>query len=222
MTTEAADPEAILPALDAMPVFPLTDAVLFPGTFLPLHIFEPRYRALVRDCLATHKVFAVAQVTDESQLDAHGNPAIAEVAGAGLIVEHHALPDGRSTLLLHGHARVRLDELPFVEPYRRARATVLHDLPLDVATWDRTALLASAAAFSAELEKQDRRFSFRLPPHLSPGGMADHCAQHLVIDPSVRQALLGERNPRERVRLVLAELAMQHAALLHETGGVLH
>jgi Lon protease-like protein len=219
---ESANPTTIEAALEEMPLFPLPQVVLFPRALLPLHVFEPRYRALVTHCLASHGVFAVAFITDLASVDAHGNTPIASVAGAGRIVEHHALPDGRSTLVLEGQARVRLEELPFVPPYRRARAIVLHEDVQEVAAADRTALIASASAFSALVQKQESRFSFRLPRDLSAGAMADHCAHHLVVDARVRQALLGEVDPRERVRIVTAELAMQHAALLHETGGVLH
>ena len=215
-------PSQLEAALEEMPLFPLTQVVLFPHALLPLHVFEPRYRALVKDCLTSHKIFAIALVTDPSDVDARGNPPIASVAGIGLIVEHDALPDGRSTLVLHGQARVKLEELPFVAPYRRARATVLRELEVEVSASDRLALLTSATAFSAEVQKQDARFSFRLPSQLSGGALADHCAHHLLVDTSVRQALLGELDPRERVRTVTTELALQHAALLRETGGVLH
>lgn len=219
---ESLDPSKLEAALEELPLFPLTQVVLFPHAILPLHVFEPRYRALVKDCLATHKAFAIALITDPSQEDEHGHPPIAEIAGAGLIVEHQALPDGRSTLLLHGQARVRLRELPFVPPYRRARATLLRELDTDVSATDRTALVASAIAFSAEVQKQDSRFSFRIPTQLSAGALADHCAHHLVVDTAARLTLLGELDPRARVRTVTTELAVQHSALLRETGGVLH
>lgn len=215
------NPSAILAALDEMPLFPLPQVVLFPHAIMPLHVFEPRYRALVKDCLAAHKVFAMALITDARPTDA-GHPAIAAVAGAGIIVEHEALADGRSMLLLHGQARVRLEELPFTAPYRRARATLLEELPLEVPELDRAALLASASAFAHEVQKQNASFAFRIPGHLAPGALADHCAHHLLVDTAVRQALLCELDPRARVRAVTTELAFQHAALLRETGGVLH
>jgi Lon protease-like protein len=221
-TNDPKSPSPVLAALHEMPLFPLTQVVLFPHAFMPLHVFEPRYRALVKDCLATHKVFALALITDPTALDANGNPPIADVAGVGLIVEHQALDDGRSVLLLHGQARVHLEELPFVPPYRRARATLLKERVAEVPEADRMALLASAAAFSAEVRKQDARFSFRMPEHVSSGALADHCAHHLVLDTAVRQAILRELDPRERVRSVMTELALQHSALLRETGGVLH
>jgi Lon protease-like protein len=226
MTDDGAmDPDKPSPldaALGEMPIFPLTQIVLFPHALLPLHVFEPRYRALLKDCLATHKVMAMALITDPFHATASGEPPIAQIAGAGIIVEHQMLPDGRSTLLLHGQARVRVEELPFVPPYRRARATLLVEPDVDVSSADRTALFTSAAAFSAEVRKQNPRFSFRMPEHVSAGALADYCAHHLIIDTLTRQALLEELDARERVRIVTTELAVQHAALLRESGGVLH
>jgi Lon protease-like protein len=219
---EPPNPSELAAALEELPLFPLPQITLFPHAFMPLHVFEPRYRALVRDCLATHRVFALALITDATRTDANGNPPIADVVGAGVIVEHQALADGRSALLLHGQARVRIEELPFVGPYRRARATRLVDKDVAVVAEDQLALLTSATAFAAEIGKKDTRFAFRVPEHLSAGALADHCAHHLLVDTVVRQALLEELDPRERVRTVTTELALQHAALLHETGGVLH
>jgi Lon protease-like protein len=209
-------------ALEELPLFPLPQIVLFPHAILPLHVFEPRYCALVKDCLATHKVFALVLIVDAARTDANGHPPIADVAGAGVIVEHQALEGGRSGLLLHGQARVKLHELPFVPPYRRARATLLRDRVGEVPASDRLALLASATAFSSEVQKQDPRFAFRVPDQLSAGALADHCAHHLLVDTVMRQALLAELDPCERVRMVTTELALQHSALLRETGGVLH
>jgi len=219
---DSKQPSQLEAALEEMPLFPLTQIVLFPHALLPLHVFEPRYRAMLKDCLAGHKVMAMALITDPFHMTENGEPPIAKVAGAGVIVEHQALPDGRSTFLLHGQARVRLEELPLVAPYRRARATVLHEDEVDVAADDRMALHASAAAFSAEVRRQNPRFSFRIPDHVSAGALADYCAHHLIIDTSTRQTLLEELDARERVRIVTSELAVQHAALLRESGGVLH
>jgi Lon protease-like protein len=209
-------------ALTELPLFPLTQVVLFPHALLPLHVFEPRYRALLKDALATHKVMAVALVLNPNEVDERSNPRIADIAGAGLIVEHQSLADGRSNILLHGQGRVHIDELPFVPPYRRARATILRDTPAAVSASDRAALVASATAFAADVHRRDKNFSFRMPQNLEPGTLADLCAHHLIVDTSVRQALLQELDPNERVQRVTAELAAQHATLLREAGGLLH
>ncbi len=118
----------LAPALSALPLFPLT-TVLFPGAMLPLHIFEPRYRALIRDVLDTHQMLAVVMVTDQGITDEHGHPQIADIAGIGMIIDYAELPSGRFNVLLRGRARVRLQEQPFGEkPYRTARATVIDPL----------------------------------------------------------------------------------------------
>jgi ATP-dependent Lon protease len=210
-------------ALGDVPVFPLPNAVLFPGALLPLHIFEPRYRAMIAYCLASHRALVVARVAEELGRDDAGRPRFALVAGLGFIVEHKALPDGRSNILLQGRARVALEEIASADPFRRARATVLADVPSRVREGDRTSLLAAASAFAGELHKH-ADFAFELPAEADEGAIADLCAQHLLFDPAVRQAVLEERDVALRVRKVTAELAMQHRALAQQgkTGSALN
>lgn len=130
MTSKRLSPEPNLPthrladALDALPLFPLPDVVLFPGVVLPLHVFEPRYRAMLRDVMRTHGALAVAQIVPGAD---GPSPPIARVAGAGLVLEQEMLADGRSNIVLQGVARVALEELPEDGPYRRARATIVED-----------------------------------------------------------------------------------------------
>jgi ATP-dependent Lon protease len=204
-----------------LPIFPLPQVVLFPRALLPLHIFEPRYRAMLKDCLASHRAMAMALIHEplESRRGGIDRPAIATVCGAGIIVEHQELPDGRSNILLHGRARVRIEELPFVPPYRRAKATILHDVPTHVPETDRAALFAAATAFVQEIAKKSPRVSFSIPRSLEPGAVADLCAHHLVVDAKERQAILEELDQRERVRMVIAALANQHSGLLRGQEG---
>jgi ATP-dependent Lon protease len=193
-------------ALHAMPIFPLSGVVLFPGALLPLHVFEPRYRKMLADCLATHRCMAMAFVVGEGgPEDLSGTPRIARIAGAGVVVHHAPLPDGRSNLVLQGRARVDLEELPFLAPYRRARASVLADVPSPVSAVERRGLHAAAAAFAASMRKAD----FELPPGIAPGAAADLCAHHLVSDPGARQRVLEELDVAARVRLVTSTLAEQ-------------
>jgi Lon protease-like protein len=218
-TTKTTDLDA---ALEALPIFPLSQVVLFPQALLPLHIFEPRYRALLKDCLATHGAMAMVLLLGSVRESSGDLPPVASVAGAGIVIEHQPLPDGRANILLHGRARVRLEELPFVPPYRRARATLLRDVDDPACVSDRAALLACAEAFAAEVRQRNPEFSFRIPPNLEAGVLSDYCAHHLLVDTTLRQRLLEELRPAERVRLVTGELAAQHSALLRESGSLLH
>jgi ATP-dependent Lon protease len=208
-------PHRLADALGALPLFPLPQVVLFPRAILPLHVFEPRYRAMLEDCLRTHGALAVVQLSPAGLDSGTGDrPPIASIAGAGLVIEHEPLPDGRWNILVQGTARVALEELPFEEPYRRARATVLEDGDdVFVPEADVTALLHAASSFAAEVRKRDPAFSFRVPELPSPGALADLCAFHLVISPEVRQAVLADLDPKRRVLRVLEELSAQRLEL---------
>ncbi len=115
-------------ACRALPLFPLPGVVFLPATLLPLHVFEPRYRKLVKDCLDGESIFAVPLLREGWQTDYDGRPPVHDVSGVGRVVRSQALPDGRYNLLVLGIARVRLlEELPTDEPYRLARASVLDE-----------------------------------------------------------------------------------------------
>ena len=117
-------------ALPALPIFPLSGTVFFPHTLLPLHIFEPRYRQLTEQVLATHQFVAIVCVDATQQ---QPPKSCARVAGLGRLVHHERLPDGRFHILLQGMGRVLLeDELPLDGLlYRRCRASVINDVIAD-------------------------------------------------------------------------------------------
>src|SRR5262245_12384825 len=121
-----------------VPVFPLPKLVMFPGTMLPLHIFEPRYRDMLRDCLAGEsKLLAVTQLRPGWEPEYSRSPAIYEVAGVGAIEEHRENADGTYDIVLRAFARVRLDEqLPQSQSYRQATATLLRERATDSVNQD--------------------------------------------------------------------------------------
>lgn len=107
---------------DVIPIFPLPKTVLLPGEVLPLHIFEPRYRALVRDAVATHKVIGIVGVVPGFEHELPGSPPVREMGCVGYIASHEELPDGRFLLWLLGLERFRiLEELDVETEYRQVR-----------------------------------------------------------------------------------------------------
>lgn len=207
-----------------VPIFPLPQAVLFPGALMPLHVFEPRYRTMTKDALDTHGVIAVAHILDDDPkaTPTPGQPNIAVVAGVGVIVESQLLADGRYNILLEGRARVHLTELPFIPPYRRARGEILEDKHVDVPPGDHASLVAMVNAFTSFVQARDPNFHFTLPPSLPPGKIADLCAHHLVLDAKERQRVLETLDPAARVRMVADALAVQLAVVKRETRGTLN
>src|SRR5436190_22057346 len=119
--TARADAEkaaAFVRALERLPMFPLRNVVLLPNTFLPLHIFEPRYRKMTRDMLEGSRLVAMAFQLGAEDLASEDGPPVAPIAGVGEVVMVQDLPDGRFNLVLRGRARVRIvRELPSDEPY---------------------------------------------------------------------------------------------------------
>lgn len=105
-----------------IPIFPLPGVILLPRTMLPLHIFEPRYRAMTADALAGDGVIGMIQPTNAEGLE--GNPEIYQTGCAGKIIEHQQLEDGRYMVTLEGLIRFRVKrELETSnEPYRIVEA----------------------------------------------------------------------------------------------------
>src|SRR5438270_9334436 len=126
------DAERVRRALPHLPIFPLPGAVLLPHSLVPLHIFEPRYRKMIRDCADGARVLALANIPDEIAA-AEEPPRVLPVIGVGVLARVDNLPDGRFNIVLRGVARARIaEELPSGEPYRLVRALELAPLPQDV------------------------------------------------------------------------------------------
>ena len=208
-------PALLTRAAEAIPLFPLPGAVLFPHTLLPLHVFEPRYRRLVEDVLTRDGLIAVPCLAPGPSDDAEAAPPLLPVCGVGRIVHHVALPDGRHHIVLAGVARLRLHEEHASDtPYRLARATILQASP--------------PTARHAGLMQQVRSSLATLPPRLPP--IAEAVAQllgqdwpdealldaagHLLLrEPSRRQAFLEEDVPETRAEAVLVAVAELFAHL---------
>lgn len=171
-----------------IPIFPLANVVLFPGVFLPLHIFEPRYRAMVRDALAGDRIIGMALLQPGWDHDYEGHPAVYPVGCSGLITHADRLSDGRYNIVLQGLEKFRIVDEQESPEYRRASVVALHE---GLTGADRDAL-----------RRERRRLEALLTPagelgadlHLS-GSMADEelvnaLAQYLEFDPVERQALL--------------------------------
>jgi Lon protease-like protein len=107
-------------------LFPLPNVVLFPGVVQGLHVFEPRYRQLVRDALGGDCFIALALLKPGWEEDYEGSPAYEPVACLGHITWHEKLADGRFNLRLRGFSRLRIvEEMPTDRLYRLARAELM-------------------------------------------------------------------------------------------------
>jgi len=115
-------------------LFPLPNVVLFPHVELPLHVFEQRYRDLVRDALADDRMIGMALLRGDWRRNYEGRPDLFRLGCAGVIENFAALPDGRSNLILRGVSRFEIvGEIEDEETlYRRAQVRWLRDEADDV------------------------------------------------------------------------------------------
>ena len=116
-----------------LPIFPLPGVVLFPGADLPLHIFENRYRTMIRMALPVREPIGMVLLQPGYESEYEGAPPIHPVGCAGEIIRCDPLPDGRFNLLLRGLWRFRVLEEDRALPFRRVSYRRLDDPPSDIA-----------------------------------------------------------------------------------------
>ena len=178
-------------------IFPLTGAILFPGLQLPLHVFEPRYRALVKDALARDRRIGMIQ----PQRSEEGAP-LYTVGCLGKIDEVEALDDGRFNLVLQGEARFRLvRELEVTTPFRQIEAELLAEeefpalSPIERASFEREARrFADAQGYAVDWDAVTR---------LDDESLIDGVSQIAPFDAAAKQALLEAGGLGERCELLV-------------------
>lgn len=187
-----------------IPIFPLPNVVFFPHTLLPLHIFEPRYRQMLADCLAGERRLAVVLLQPGWEADYEGRPPVHTIAGAGEILRSKRRPDGRSDILLRGLGRILIEEeLPSPKPYRVARASWLQDVyPShgEESLAPQTERLRQACAqLLSTLPQPVPRLVELLTDRDPPGTFVDRVTDLVVHDIEQRQRLLEENDVERRV-----------------------
>jgi Lon protease-like protein len=194
-----------------IPIFPLPNVVLFPNVFLPLHVFEPRYRAMLADVLEGDRLIGMVLLRPGHEADYQGRPPIFPVGCAGVVTRAEALADGRYNIILRGLERFRIAEEESGKPYRVAQVT---GLPETVPEEDRAELRRHRhrieALLAAAIERTGARPRF--PPAVPDEDLINALAQHLQLDPLERQALLEREGVLARCRGLIELLEMKTRA----------
>ena len=114
-----------------IPLFPLPNVVLFPNVFLPLHIFEDRYRDMVTDALVEDRIIGMVLLRPGWDKDYEGRPAIYPVGCAGLVTHAERLSDGRFNIVLQGLEKFRVLDEDDSRTYRLARVESIAEQPIN-------------------------------------------------------------------------------------------
>jgi Lon protease-like protein len=205
-----------------IPIFPLPNVVLFPNVFLPLHIFEPRYRRMVADALAGDRIIGMVLLRPGYEANYEGRPSIYEIGTAGVITHAAPLDDGRFNIVLRGVERFRVLDEDQSKPYRLA--TIL-SLPEAVTEEDRAELgrhrnrLQALLAVAMERAGSEPRF----PPAVADEDLVNALAQYIELEPMERQALLEQHGVLKRCRALIELLEMRTFAKRDQwKGGSVH
>lgn len=192
--------------LSRVGLFPLPNVVLFPSQLLALHVFEPRYRRLIRDVINQGLPLAIPRLKPGFDASYYGAPPVFELSGVGELREYAELPDGCYNIVVHGLGRVRLLEELRSQPYRVARmeAALAPSVDALVADTLRTELIKQLRRLAAHLPAPAQGLETRLSQDL--GTSADIVAGALIEDPDLRQQLLEELDPRRRCSWLIAHL----------------
>lgn len=192
-----------------LPLFPL-EAVLLPGTRLPFHVFEPRYREMLADALAGERLVGLHTLDPGAPPLADGRPALLPFGCAGEVVEHEPLPDGRSDIVLLGAFRYRIVSERSGHPYRLAEVVEAPVRPLPGGRTGgpsrrhlRRLLASSVERLAVSVGRGEAR---HLPAALSDEGLVNEAASRLGLAREERYELLATETLEERYRRVLVRL----------------
>ncbi len=192
-----------------LPLFPLPNVVLFPATQLPLHIFEPRYRAMVADALEGERLIGMVMLRPGWESSYNGTPAVYPIGCAGFITHADRLPDGRYNIILRGVEKFRIVDERLTgteqEAYRIATVQTIEESPAD----------ASGRGISdarAELERLIAKRLRRSADDTIPKDIPDEDLVHAIaqyLEPVEKQALLECDGFLQRCRTLIELLEMR-------------
>jgi Lon protease-like protein len=197
-------------------LFPIPNLVMFPNVMQPLHVFEPRYRALLNDAMENDHLIAVAILAPGWESDYEGRPPLERHACLGRVVASQTVEDGSDNLLLVGVRRIcLLDELPPTKAYREAHVAVCEDIyPPDQVEHGaelKRQLCARLSKFLPGLNAAYKPLEHLLDAHVSLGVLTDVLSYALDLDLPAKETLLSESNVYRRAELILECLANMDA-----------
>ena len=186
-----------------IPIFPLPNVVLFPEVPLPLHIFEPRYRAMVRDAVAGSGLIGMVLLRDGWEPEYHAAPEIYRVGCAGKIVETTPLPDGKFNIVLAGLREFEIVSEQRERLYRQASVVWREPAPEEAVPKDLRAALVRAIEQHLGRSADDDLRAMLGDAGLGDTTLVNFFAFWLELSPVEKQCLLEERGGTPRASRLL-------------------
>lgn len=204
-----------------IPLFPLPNVVLFPNVFLPLHIFEPRYRQMVNEVLKGDRIIGMALLRPGWEKEYEGRPAVYRVGCAGVVTHAERLKDGRFNIVLRGMQKFRVKSEDSSRPYRLGQIEPIPEPSMDAC---RAELRAERRRLEALLVPQIEKASgpergtgreTKVASSMSDEDLINALAQYLEFEPVEKQALLERDGLLDRCRSLIELLEMKVLVARH-------
>ncbi len=201
---------------EVVPVMTLPNTVFFPQSLLPLHIFEPRYRTMLRDVLASNRLFVVARLDERRLLEPGAVEPPHRIASLGVVRACQEADDGTSNLLLQGMCRVEISEIVRELPYRLIAVRPLtsssggNHTQLEIMRLEVLRLLAVRRRLGSPAPKGMTQFLETIEDF---DAFADIAVFNLCEDNGLKQRLLEELDTRRRLQLFAARLKLDIESL---------
>jgi len=196
-----------------IPIFPLPNAVLFPSVFMPLHIFEDRYRRMVEDVVQGDRLIGMVLLRPGWRIDYEGRPSVYPVGCAGLMTHVEPLPDGRYNIVLRGLQKFRVLDEDDTRPYRLGRVEMIEESGPDdpgLVRLARTRLESLLATDGHDATEG------RVPSAMPDEELVNALAQYMELEPIEKQALLECDGLLARCRALVQLMEMKVLAA-HQT-----
>jgi uncharacterized protein len=206
---------------ELLPLFPLPNVVLFPNVFLPLHIFEPRYREMVADAVASDRMIGMVLLRPGWERDYEGRPPVYPIGCSGVLTHVERLPDGRYNVVLRGIERFRIVSEQHARGYRVGAVESLRDAALSAG--DREAIRRHRAKLEALLAPTMEEKGVadpKMPSAMPDEDVVNALAQYLDLEPLEKQALLERPCLRTRAEALVELLEMK--IMMARTPGLSH
>jgi len=201
-----------------IPIFPLPNVVLFPNVFLPLHIFEPRYRKMVDDALNGDRIIGMVLLRPGWEGNYDGRPAVYPIGCAGVITHAERLPDGRFNIVLRGMEKFRITDEQDDAQYRIAAVDAVPDPGIDPGA--RTEMRGERKRLEMLLvPPTEGSPDPKVPSSMSDEDLVNALAQYLEFEAVEKQALLEREGVLDRCRSLIELLEMKVLVARHKWHG---
>jgi len=199
---------------DNLPGIALRDTTLLPQSLLPVHIFEPHYQRMLKDCLASHRLLLVVNKAQKEAPPSKAEDTLNEIAGVGVIKLSSGNSNGSSNIMLQGLFRVRISSIISEQPYPYYKIEVInspnHSDPIELQQARKriTKLAAIKTAFGAE---HPHTLKQTLAKAKNLDELSDLASDTLVSNPKFRQLLMDTLDPAKRIASLCDRLTRETA-----------